>query len=299
MFSDTMTRKGLLDDSISARGRLARGLTFFGRSLLGLLLIVAAAAKLVVFGDFVNFVMDQTMLNESLSLTAANVVVSIEFGLGAFLLFKVFVSFSLKALLVVLSFFSLFVLYLLLWVDVQDCMCFGNLDVLNGSMLSLLRNLAMMAIAVLLLRRSTEKTRYMLPLAILFLTFLGMRTIYNADALSSVADGVYPISVLEANALLRTDSLVFIDARSRNVYEHERLPNAVSIPYGPRSEIREAIAELKEIQPKRIVTYCDSKVCNLAHNLAQVITQELDLEVAYLDGGLEAWKESGYPTHSN
>ncbi len=103
----------------------------------------------------------------------------------------------------------------------------------------------------------------------------------------------------EAHRLFSADSLIFIDARNEQVFKREHLPEALSLPYSYKGVRWNKVAFIKEIRSNIIVTYCDSKICNLSYGLALFLSEEVNSDVYYLHGGIEAWVAAGYPVYSD
>ena len=83
---------------------------------------------------------------------------------------------------------------------------------------------------------------------------------------------------------------VLVDARSRQAFEEEHIPGAVSLPH------REINAETSRgfSQDTLIVTYCWGPACN-ASTKAAVRLSALGFRVKEMIGGIEYWKKEGYP----
>ncbi|NBC67069.1 MAG: rhodanese-like domain-containing protein [Bacteroidetes bacterium] len=96
---------------------------------------------------------------------------------------------------------------------------------------------------------------------------------------------------LHENLKKDNHSLVIVDARSKEGYEMEHIPGAISFPYRTMNE--ESTSNLDK--SKTYVTYCDGIGCNASTKGALKLAR-LGFDVRELIGGLEWWKKDGYQT---
>ena len=87
------------------------------------------------------------------------------------------------------------------------------------------------------------------------------------------------------------NKIVVIDARSREAYEEEHIPGAVSLPHREMTE--ESTTRLSKNHLH--VTYCDGIGCN-ASTKGALKMSKLGFSVKELVGGLDWWKRDGYLT---
>jgi rhodanese-related sulfurtransferase len=92
-------------------------------------------------------------------------------------------------------------------------------------------------------------------------------------------------------AFSNNEPVVVVDARSREAYELEHIPNAINIPH--RTMSPETTKNLDK--DKVYVTYCDGIGCNASTKGAANLSK-LGFKVKELLGGLEWWKRDGYAT---
>lgn len=92
-------------------------------------------------------------------------------------------------------------------------------------------------------------------------------------------------------ALNAGEALVVIDARSREAFEADHLPNAISLPHGEMNAETTAGLDRESLY----VTYCDGIGCNASTKGALRMT-ELGFRTKELLGGIDWWKRDGYPT---
>jgi len=90
------------------------------------------------------------------------------------------------------------------------------------------------------------------------------------------------------------ESVVVVDARSREAYEREHIPGAINLPHRQMSE--ESTREFD--RDTLYVSYCDGIGCNASTKGALNLTR-LGFRVKELIGGLDWWKRDGYPTEGS
>jgi rhodanese-related sulfurtransferase len=89
----------------------------------------------------------------------------------------------------------------------------------------------------------------------------------------------------------RGEKIVVIDARSRESFTKEHIPDAVNIPH--REMNAESTSGIN--RSAVVVTYCDGIGCNASTKGALAMTK-LGFRVKELMGGLDWWKRDGYQT---
>lgn len=86
---------------------------------------------------------------------------------------------------------------------------------------------------------------------------------------------------------LDNPEVVYIDARSPDAFEKNRIGNAINIfPHDDEGEIMNKIMDLDE--NKTYFLYCNSITCDLSHELKEYMDQMLDRVFIY-DGGWDEW----------
>lgn len=93
-------------------------------------------------------------------------------------------------------------------------------------------------------------------------------------------------------AISKGSDTIVIDARSKDAYEFEHIPNAINIPH--RTMTIENISNLDK--SKNYVTYCDGIGCN-ASTKGALNMSKLGFKTKELLGGLDWWKRDGYETN--
>lgn len=91
-------------------------------------------------------------------------------------------------------------------------------------------------------------------------------------------------------ALERGDRIVLVDTRSPEVYERSHIPGAINIPHRTMTAATTAHVDRGAL----IVTYCDGIRCNGSTKGALNMVQ-LGFRVKELIGGLDCWRQDGYP----
>ncbi len=88
---------------------------------------------------------------------------------------------------------------------------------------------------------------------------------------------------------------VIADARPAEDFEAAHLPGAVSIPIGDFAEaFLRAQMWISPTQP--FIVYCSGPECDESLLLARLLKQTGVSRVSVFVGGMEAWREAGYPT---
>ena len=85
--------------------------------------------------------------------------------------------------------------------------------------------------------------------------------------------------------------IVVIDARSKEAFTEEHIPEAVSLPH----KVMQAETTAHLDRSALYVTYCDGIGCNASTKGALKLAQ-LGFKVKELMGGLDWWKRDGHPT---
>lgn len=103
----------------------------------------------------------------------------------------------------------------------------------------------------------------------------------------------YEIDSADLEAALEDgQELVVVDGRSREAYEMEHIPGAISIPH--RSISQESLASFS--RAPIYVAYCDGIGCTASTKTAIKLATS-GFRVKELIGGLDWWKRDGHATH--
>ena len=94
-----------------------------------------------------------------------------------------------------------------------------------------------------------------------------------------------------SEAINSGEAVVVVDARSKDAFDYEHIPGAISFPH--RTMTAESTAQLD--RSKSYVTYCDGIGCNASTKGALKLAS-LGFKVKELLGGLDWWHRDGYET---
>ena len=104
------------------------------------------------------------------------------------------------------------------------------------------------------------------------------------------------ISIDEAIELLGDPRVTFVDARPSYHYAAEHVPGAMNLP----AEDAEGVLDMQSlpIPPDgQVITYCDGGTCESSESLGLLLRQrDVCQQVRVLEGGWQAWAQSGAPT---
>lgn len=118
----------------------------------------------------------------------------------------------------------------------------------------------------------------------------GGKTVTQLLAEASAAVPFIAMSELRARLEMGVGELIVLDVREREAYNSNHIPGAKHLPRG-QLELR--VNEELPNPTMRIVTCCESgEISTLA---AATLRQLGFTRAAALDGGMKAWRESGYP----
>jgi len=107
------------------------------------------------------------------------------------------------------------------------------------------------------------------------------------------AQPVHVITVDELTELTRSDqSYVIVDARPREYYDKAHLPGAVSVPLDETDSYAG-----KFDKGQIIVTYCGSFQCPISTQSAREFRKLGFKDVRDYKGGIQEWKDKGYPLY--
>jgi rhodanese-related sulfurtransferase len=109
----------------------------------------------------------------------------------------------------------------------------------------------------------------------------------------SLAQAGRPLKVAQALSLMMSRGhVVFVDARSRDLFELGHIEGAINVPYSLIQPIpKEAIRRLKSF--RTVVIYCNTKDSEESSLMAGELRQEGVEGAAYLEGGFLEWVREG------
>ena len=92
-------------------------------------------------------------------------------------------------------------------------------------------------------------------------------------------------------AMKNKEPVIVVDARAREAYDTEHIPQSINIPHKTMSELTTHHLD----KSKTYVTYCDGIGCNASTKGALKLST-LGFRTKELLGGLDWWKRDGYAT---
>ncbi len=105
-----------------------------------------------------------------------------------------------------------------------------------------------------------------------------------------------PLHIMNIDDLVKltksNTSYVLVDARKRDQYDKEHLPGAVSIPLSTTDSYA---ANMNK--DKLIVVYCQSYQCPISTESAREFMKLGFTNVWDYKGGIQEWKDKGYPVY--
>ncbi|MCW4033394.1 MAG: rhodanese-like domain-containing protein [Candidatus Bathyarchaeota archaeon] len=129
----------------------------------------------------------------------------------------------------------------------------------------------------------------------------GFRTRIFVQAENSVDNGdIEKVRIVDRDALKKkideNEDFVLFDARTLKSYEKEHIIGAISLPVN-EAEVR--VGTIIPDKNKEIIVYCSSKYCPESSLLVEILVDLGYTNVAHYEGGIDDWKEVGYPTEKN
>jgi len=101
----------------------------------------------------------------------------------------------------------------------------------------------------------------------------------------------------EAEALFITQSAVFLDARSRDIFQEGHIQGALNVPLEEVEKNFEALSA--SVSPEAtLVTYCDGESCALSKDLALALLDRGYRNVRVLANGWTVWQQRNLPVET-
>ncbi len=97
------------------------------------------------------------------------------------------------------------------------------------------------------------------------------------------------------NRIDKNDDFILVDVLSPESYEEEHISGSINIPLG---DIKMKSKELLKMD-KKIVVYCGSFQCTMSSQAAEILTKLGYKDVCCFEGGLQYWKDAGFPIESS
>jgi len=100
-----------------------------------------------------------------------------------------------------------------------------------------------------------------------------------------------------AYTLWKNNQAIFIDARPKQIYQIQHIPNSYSFPFTPTLKLSDLNTTIfnRINYDSTIIAYCDSKACGLSRNLSYFLRKIGFQKVYVMIGGIEDWQKKGYP----
>lgn len=124
------------------------------RILLGIFFIISAITKIVSIDSFEIFIYSFGYLKLNTAFLFARFLIAIEFFIGLLLITGIYLSLVIKASIVLLSVFSIFIAYMMIGRSNAHCHCFGDVFELSN-ITSLIKNIIIIVL-LLLIRKSSK-----------------------------------------------------------------------------------------------------------------------------------------------
>ena len=122
---------------------------------IGSMFIIAAILKLITIDEFEIYIYSFNIFSFFVTTILSRLLITGEFVLGVFMIFKICYRFTWKTILIVQTLFTLFLLYVLVFRDDGNCHCFGDLIELSPTQ-SILKNILIIGALFFLKPRNTE-----------------------------------------------------------------------------------------------------------------------------------------------
>lgn len=117
----------------------------------------------------------------------------------------------------------------------------------------------------------------------------------QGEVKQQIKDFEKPLAISLANAYrLFNEGVKFVDARNREDFLRNHIPNSINIPY---YQFEEYSSELNKINKENaFVIYCNGKDCDMSDMLADVLFERGYKKIYLFVGGWEEWEAARYPS---
>ena len=139
------------------------------RIMIGGMFIIAAILKLISIDEFEIYIYSFNVLSFLVTTFVSRLLIAGEFILGLFLILKINYKFTWRATLIMLMLFTLFLIYVAIFRNDDNCHCFGELVELSP-IESIVKNVVMMALLLLVSCRVTESPNHRVRCSLLIVT---------------------------------------------------------------------------------------------------------------------------------
>lgn len=260
--------------------------------LLASIFLLSFAYKIVSHEDFAIYVEYTFNIDKTLAVYLSNIMLGIELYIALQLLFSHNRVFYIYASVMLLAVFALFNIYLIVKDSNSNCYCFGTVMPMNA-VTSLIKNIIIIVVSLSFVWKEkvvicfkyygADIFKIIFTLAIMLVLFDNPKNMIKVE-----------VEAIDVSAIKKdVNKYMIIDSRAPGLYAGGHIENAISYPFYNQKYTDIQIPEL-DATDKIIVTYCDSKICSLAKNLAIAIKKKYHSKtVYYLKGGIESWQK-GY-----
>lgn len=128
------------------------------RIMIGSMFIIAAILKLISIDEFEIYIYSFNVFSFLATTFVSRLLIAGEFILGLFLILKINYKFTWRATLIMLMFFTLFLIYVAIFRNDDNCHCFGELVDLSP-VESIVKNVVMMALLSFASRKSKVESQ--------------------------------------------------------------------------------------------------------------------------------------------
>ena len=139
------------------------------RIMIGGMFIIAAILKLISIDEFEIYIYSFNVFSFLVTTFVSRLLIAGEFILGLFLILKINYKFTWRATLIMLMLFTLFLIYVAIFRNDDNCHCFGELVDLSP-IESIVKNVVMMALLLFVSRRVTKSPRQRVRCSLLIVT---------------------------------------------------------------------------------------------------------------------------------
>lgn len=155
--------------------------------LVGFVFVFSAITKLIDFEEFQVFVYSLDLFNLNLSILVSQFIVGLEFSIGLLFLFKIYTRLVSLFSILLIAFFTVFVLYLKFSNLNTDCHCFGSAIQFSANATIVKNIVLLLAVFYIYFRGIELKTRFkpMLLCFALAIGFLSTILVHPPDFLYS------------------------------------------------------------------------------------------------------------------
>lgn len=121
------------------------------------------------------------------------------------------------------------------------------------------------------------------------------RPLFAAPRNPGYADLV-SISAVEVHSQLGKPGTILVDARPENAFQKGTIPTSLSLPLHSRIDDSQIEALLGA---PTVVVFCSDIRCNASKEMAVALKSRGVVQVKVFPGGIQEWKQAGYPLSSS